>query len=72
MSGIVFVNRNELRWCDALRESGLYKTLYNRWGERGVVMDEVMDWIAIYNMASFDAGVYQPDGLRTEMACPAN
>ncbi|MES3097480.1 IS5 family transposase [Sphingomonas aerolata] len=39
LSGIVFVNRNGLRWCDAPKEYGPYKTLYNRWkrwGERGV------------------------------------
>jgi transposase len=39
LSGIVFVNRNGLRWCDAPKEYGSYKTLYNRWkpwGERGV------------------------------------
>ena len=38
LSGIVFVNRNGLRWCDAPREYGPHKTLYNRWkrwGERG-------------------------------------
>ena len=39
LSGIVFVNRNGLRWRDAPREYGPHKTLYNRWrrwGERGV------------------------------------
>ncbi len=39
MSGIVFVNRNGLRWRDAPSAVGLYKTLYNRWkrwGETGV------------------------------------
>ena len=39
LSGIVFVNRNGLRWCDAPREYGPHKTLYNRWkrwGEMGV------------------------------------
>lgn len=38
LSGIVFVNRNGLRWCDAPRAYGPYKTLYNRWkrwGEQG-------------------------------------
>ena len=41
LSGIVFVNRNGLRWCDAPREYGPPKTLYNRWkrwGERGVFL----------------------------------
>jgi transposase len=31
LSGIIFINRNGLRWCDAPRESGPHKTLYNRW-----------------------------------------
>ncbi|KEO85737.1 transposase [Erythrobacter sp. JL475] len=31
MSGIIFVNRNGLRWRDAPREYGPHKTLYNRW-----------------------------------------
>ena len=41
LSGIVFVNRNGLRWCDAPRDYGPHKTLYNRWkrwGERGVFL----------------------------------
>ena len=40
LSGIIFVNRNGLRWRDALREYGPHKGLYNRWkrwGEMGVV-----------------------------------
>ena len=39
LSGIIFVNRNGLRWCDAPAEYGPAKTLYNRWkrwGDRGV------------------------------------
>ena len=31
LSGIVFINRNGLRWCDAPKEYGPHKTLYNRW-----------------------------------------
>ena len=31
LSGIIFVNRNGLRWCDAAKEYGPAKTLYNRW-----------------------------------------
>jgi transposase len=30
LSGIVFVNRNGLRWCDAPSEYGPHKTLHNR------------------------------------------
>jgi transposase len=39
LSGIIFVNRNGLRWRDAPREYGSHKTLYNRWkrwDEKGV------------------------------------
>lgn len=31
LSGIIFVNRNELRWRDAPKDYGPHKTLYNRW-----------------------------------------
>ena len=31
LSGIIFINRNGLRWRDAPREYGPPKTLYNRW-----------------------------------------
>jgi transposase len=31
LSGIVFVNRNGLRWRDAPAAYGPHKTLYNRW-----------------------------------------
>ena len=39
LRGIIFINRNGLRWCDAPREYGPPKTLYNRWkrwGDMGV------------------------------------
>ncbi|RJT23430.1 IS5 family transposase, partial [Chakrabartia godavariana] len=39
LSGIIFVNRNGLRWRDAPAAYGPHKTLYNRWkrwGEAGV------------------------------------
>ena len=39
LSGIIFINRNGLRWCDAPMEYGPAKTLYNRWkrwSENGV------------------------------------
>ncbi len=39
LSGIIFINRNGLRWRDAPREYGPAKTLYNRWkrwSDRGV------------------------------------
>jgi transposase len=39
LSGIIFINRNGLRWYDAPKDYGPHKTLYNRWkrwSERGV------------------------------------
>ena len=39
LSGIIFINRNGLRWCDAPIEYGSAKTLYNRWkrwGDKGI------------------------------------
>ena len=39
LSGIIFINRNSLRWCDAPKEYGPPKTLYNRWkrwGDKGI------------------------------------
>lgn len=41
LSGIIFVNRNGLRWRDAPKDYGLHKTLYNRWkrwGDKGVFL----------------------------------
>ena len=31
LSGVIFINRDELRWCVASKEYGSAKTLYNRW-----------------------------------------
>ena len=39
LSGIIFINRNGLRWRDAPREYGPPKTLnnrWNRWSDKGV------------------------------------
>ncbi len=39
LSGIICINRNGLRWCDAPRGNGPPKMLYNRWkrwGDMGV------------------------------------
>jgi transposase len=35
LSGIIFINRNGLRWYDAPREYRPPKTLYNRWKRWG-------------------------------------
>ena len=39
LSGIIFINRNGLRWRDAPVEYGPHKTLYSRWkrwSEKGI------------------------------------
>jgi transposase len=39
LSGIIFINRNGLRWCDAPEEYGAHKKLYSRWkrwSEKGI------------------------------------
>jgi len=39
ISGIIYVIKNGLRWCDAPREYGAHKTLYNRfirWSRMGI------------------------------------
>ena len=41
LSGIIFVNRNGLRWRDAPKDYGPHKTLYNRWkrwGDKGIFL----------------------------------
>jgi len=48
LSGIIFVNRNGMRWRDAPREYGPHKTLYNRWkrwGDTGIFM-RMMDGLS--------------------------
>ena len=48
LSGIIFKNCNGLRWCDAPKEYGPPKTLYNRWkrwSDKGV-FTRMMDGLA--------------------------
>lgn len=56
LSGIVFVNRNGLRWRGAPSAYG-HKTLYNRWkrwGERGVFL-RMMEGLAEPKTVMIDA-----------------
>jgi transposase len=49
LSGIIFVNRNGLRWRDAPKEYGPAKTLYNRskrWGDKGIFI-QMMEGLAV-------------------------
>ena len=50
---LIFVNRNGLRWCDASKEFGPAKTLYNRWkrrGEKGIFI-QMMEGLAVSEAA---------------------
>jgi len=61
LSGIIFINRNGLRWRDAREEYGPPKTLYNpwkRWSDRGVfarMMDGLAAEAAIPKTVMIDA-----------------
>jgi transposase len=49
LSGIIFVNRNGLRWRDAPKDYGPHKTLYNRWkrwGDKGIFL-QIMEGLAM-------------------------
>lgn len=48
LSGIIFVNRNGLRWRDAPKDYGPPKTLYNRWKRWGAmgVFTRMMEGLA--------------------------
>ena len=51
LSGIIFVNRNGLRWRDAPAAYGPHKTLYNRWkrwSEAGVFI-RMMEGLSGHN-----------------------
>ena len=61
LGGIVFVNRNGLRWCDAPREHGPSKTLSNRWkrwSDKGIfarMMDGLASGAAVPKTVMIDA-----------------
>lgn len=61
LSGIIFINRNGLRWCDAPKENGSSKPLYNRWkrwSDKGVfarMMDGLASEAAVPKAVMIDA-----------------
>lgn len=61
LSGIVVINRNGLRCCDAPKEYGQPKTLYNRWkrwSDKGVfaqMLDGLAAEAAVPSMVMIDA-----------------
>ena len=56
LSGIIFIIRNGLRWCDAPREYGPSKTLYNRWCYKGIL--EVVRGICTTRISGIFAKVW--------------
>ena len=51
LSGIIFINRNGLRWRDAPKEYGPHKTLYNRWkrwSDKGIFARMMMGLAAVH------------------------
>ena len=61
LSGICFINRNGLRWCDATREYGPAKAPYNlwkRWGDKGIfsrMMKGLASEVAVPKTVMIDA-----------------
>ena len=42
--GIIFINRNGLRWGDVSKQYGPHKTLYNRWSDKGIFAKLMWGW----------------------------
>lgn len=60
LNGIIFANRNGLRWRDALREYGPHKTLYDRckrWNAMGIF---------IRMMEGLEAGKPEPQTIKSD------
>ena len=58
LSGIIFVNRNGLRWRDAPADYGPHKTLYNRWfrwSQKGVFARILLELVILQQMARLSA-----------------
>jgi transposase len=81
LSGIIFINRNGLRWCDAPKEYGPPKTLCNRWkrwSDKGVfarMMDGLAAEAAVPKTVMIDAAYLKAHrtatSLRSEKGDPA-
>ena len=54
LSGIIFINRNGSRWCDAPSAYGPPKTLYNRWRRwsRMGVFDRILQYLIAETLAA--------------------
>ena len=66
LSGIIFIHRNGLRWCDAPKEYGPPKTLYNRWkrwSDKGVfarIMEGLASEAAVPKTVMIDVSRHAP------------
>jgi len=82
LSGIIFINRNGLRWCDAPKEYVPAKTLCNRWkrwGDMGVftrIMEGLASEAAVAKTVIIDATHLKvhrtATSLRLKKASPTN
>ena len=65
LNGIIFINRNGLRWYAAPREDGPAKTLYNRWAQaRSAITPEQRPYRAVRQRRSccWPNGAMTPTG----------
>ena len=73
LSGIIFINRNGLRWCDAPPEYGRPKTLYNRWkrwGDKGVfarIMEGLASEAAVPKTVMIDSTYLKAHRMATSL-----
>jgi transposase len=64
--GIIFINRNGLRWRDAPRKHGLHKILYNhwkRWSDKGISAQMMAGLAAVHGAQTtvmIDANLWFP------------
>ena len=76
LSGIIFINRNGLRWRDAPREYGPHKTLYSRWkrwSEKGIFAQMMVGLAAEHGeekTVMIDATYLKAHRTATSMAAP--
>jgi len=65
-SGMIFINRNGLRWCDAPKAVGPARTFCNRWqrwGDKGIfarMMDGLTSQMATPTTATIDVSRLAP------------
>ncbi len=71
--GIIFVNRNGLRWCNAPKEYGPAKTLYirwKRWSDKGIFI-QMMNGLALPEAAEHQTVMIDATYLKPTARLPA-